>query len=98
KKAARQNAAEQRRKLAPYRREVEKAEKLLEKLIADKEKVDNRLSDPGLYEPGQENKVAKLSKMASELTNQIEEAEEAWMAAEEAYATAQETVNSEAAA
>ncbi|NVJ69566.1 MAG: ABC-F family ATP-binding cassette domain-containing protein [Alphaproteobacteria bacterium] len=98
KKAARQNAAEQRRKLAPYRREVEKAEKLLEKLIADKEKVDSRLSDPGLYEPGQEDKVAKLSKMASELTNQIEDAEEAWMAAEESYATAQEAVNSEAAA
>lgn len=98
KKAARQNAAEIRRQLAPFRRAVEKAEARLEKLIADKDKVDRRLSDPRLYEPGQEDKVAKLSKMAADLTQQIEEAELVWMQSEEAYTDAQEAVNDETAA
>ncbi|NVJ99252.1 MAG: ABC-F family ATP-binding cassette domain-containing protein [Alphaproteobacteria bacterium] len=97
KKAARQNAAELRRKLAPYRRAIEKAEAKLEKLTSDKEKVDARLADPRLYEPGQEEKVAKLSKMAADLDTQIAETEEAWMAAEERYAEAQEAVNGQAA-
>ncbi|SDD69511.1 ABC-F family ATP-binding cassette domain-containing protein [Kordiimonas lacus] len=98
KKAARQNAAEIRRQLAPYRRKVEKAEEALEKLLAEKEKVDTRLADPRLYEPGQEEKVAKLSIMAAELTAKIEAAEEAWVMAEEAYTEAQEAVIGESAA
>ena len=98
KKAARQNAAEIRRQLAPYRRKVEKAEEALEKLLAEKEKVDTRLADPRLYEPGQEEKVAKLSIMAADLASQIEEAEEAWVLAEEAFTEAQEAVMGESAA
>ncbi len=93
KKAARQNAAELRRQLAPFKRASERAEAALEKLLAEKERVDNRLADPRLYEPGQEDKVAKLSKMAGDLTAQIAEAEEAWMLAEEAYTEAQDAVN-----
>jgi len=98
KKAARQNAAELRRQLAPYRRKVEKAEQALERLMAEKDKVDNRLADPRLYEPGQEDKVAKLSKMAAELAAQISQAEDAWMMAEEAFTEAQEAVMGESAA
>ncbi len=98
KKAARQNAAELRRQLAPFRRAVEKAESTLEKLSGEKERVDNRLADPKIYEPGQEDKVAKLTKLAADLTRQIEDAEENWMAAEEKYAAMQEAVNGESAA
>ncbi|WP_417449025.1 ABC-F family ATP-binding cassette domain-containing protein [Kordiimonas sp.] len=93
KKAARQNAAELRRYLAPHKRAAERAEAALEKLIAEKEKVDARLADPRLYEPGQEDKVAKYSKMAGDLAAKITEAEDAWMSAEEAYTEAQEAVN-----
>ncbi len=93
KKAARQNAAELRRQLAPYRRAAERAEAALEKLMAEKDRVDKRLTDPKLYEPGQEDKVAKLSKMGAELAAQIAEAEDAWMVAEEAYTNAQDAVN-----
>lgn len=98
KKTARQNAAELRRQLAPFRRAVEKAEATLEKLSSEKERVDNRLADPKLYEPGQEDKVAKLTKMAADLTRQIEEAEESWVSAEEKYVAMQETVNGDSAA
>ncbi|UTW57354.1 ATP-binding cassette domain-containing protein [Kordiimonas sp. SCSIO 12603] len=88
-KAARQNAAEARRKLAPFRRAVEKAETQLEKLSDQKAVLDKKLADPKLYETGNENKVADLSLKASELEKKIEQAETAWMEAEETYAEKQ---------
>ncbi len=87
KKAARQNAAEIRRKLAPYKRAVEKAEALIEKLEMEKEKLDKVLADSALYEPGNEDKVSKYSKMASELSAKLEDAEQNWMEAEEKLAS-----------
>jgi ATP-binding cassette subfamily F protein 3 len=97
-KTARQNAAEARKKLAPHRRAVEQAEKQLEKLLSDKEWLDAKLADPALYGPGNETKVAELSKKASQLSADIETAELSWMEAEERYASAQEAVNTEGTA
>jgi len=93
KKAARQNAAEQRKKLAPYRRAAERAEKEVEKLTARKIVVDRRLGDPNLYDTGQEQKVADLSMEASQLEAAIKTAEAAWMDAEEKYAEMQLSVS-----
>lgn len=94
KKAARQNAAEIRKKLAPYKRAVEKAEAQLEKLNDLKAKVDAKLADPNLYEAGQESKMRQYSQKSQELATQIEDAELVWLDAEEAFSNAQEAVNS----
>lgn len=86
KKAARQNAADARLKLAPYRRAVEKAEAQVEKLEAEKNKIDKILADPRLYEPGHEDKVALATRKAAEVAAKLADAEAAWMDAEEALA------------
>lgn len=92
-KVARKNAAEIRKQLAPYKRAVERAEATVEKLLAKKDKVDSKLADPTIYEAGNEKKVADLSRMASDLDNDIAAAEASWMEAEEKYAEMQESVN-----
>jgi len=92
-KESRQNAAEIRKKLAPYRRAAEKAEALLEKFSAQKIQVDKALTNPELYNPGNENQVAELSKKLSELEEKILSAESSWVEAEEIYAEKQETIS-----
>jgi len=94
KKQARKEAAELRKKVAPYRRDAEKSEKLVEKLTALKINIDTKLADPKLYEPGQESIVADYSVQLSDVVAKLSIAEAAWVEAEEAYAAAQEAVNS----
>ncbi len=98
KKAARQAAAELRKKVAPYRRAAERAEKQVEKLTALKINLDSKLANPKLYEPGHEDTVAEYSQKVAELENEISIAEAAWLEAEETYAAFQEAVNEESAA
>lgn len=88
-KVARQSAAEERKRLAPFRRAVERAEQALDKLLGQKDKIDNQLADPSLYEAGSESKVAELSKKSNDLASKIAEAEMAWMEAEEIYSQKQ---------
>lgn len=95
KKAARQQAAELRKKVAPYRRAAERAEKLVEKLTAQKINLDGKLANPKLYEPGHEDKVSEYSQQVAELESEIAAAEAAWVEAEETYAIIQETVKEE---
>ena len=97
KKAARQQAAELRKKVAPFRRAAERAEKLVEKLTAQKIVVDRKLADPALYEAGRETEVADYSLKTSEIEAQLATAEADWVEAEEAYAKAQEALDAESA-
>ncbi len=85
KKAARQNAADIRLKLAPYRRASEKAEAKLEKLSNKKTDIDNKLANPALYEASEAKKLAQLTEQSRDLSSQIETAEEEWLEAESKY-------------
>jgi ATP-binding cassette subfamily F protein 3 len=88
--------AEARARLAPLRKAVEKAEKRMETLAAEKAKVEAKLADPKLYE-GPTDKVAVLQRDLGVAAKALEEAEEVWMEAQEALeaATALEPALSE---
>lgn len=91
-KAARQIAADERKRLAPFKRAVEMAEKTIEKLERQKAVLEAKLADPALYEdpsPAAANRIANIQVKLGEVKAQLDVAETDWMAAEEAYAEAQ---------
>jgi ATP-binding cassette subfamily F protein 3 len=93
KKLARKAAAEARKKIAPLKRAVEKAEKTLESLLDKEKQLKELMNDPKLYEAGKEDLVAELSIQAAEIDTAIQDAEEAWSEAEDVYEAAKAAID-----
>lgn len=92
-KAARQSAAEERKRLAPFKRAVEKAEAAIEKLEAEKATLEQKLADPGLYEghnPESAKRVQDLQLKLASVKSKLDAAELDWINAEDTLANAQE--------
>ncbi len=90
-KAARQSAAEERKRLAPLKKAVEKAEAHIEELEQKIKRLEQKLADPKLYGPAtanNQNRVTELQKTLGNLKTELGEAEAVWMSAEETYAEA----------
>jgi ATP-binding cassette subfamily F protein 3 len=80
----RRSAAELRAQLAPLKKRVTAAEKLIEKLGADQQRLEARLADPALYSDSAKSElVTKLQRELGTLRRDIAAAEEEWMAAQE---------------
>lgn len=91
KKEARKAKAEAREKLAPLKKAVDQGLKLVEQLGKDIEAVDKALNDPSLYAEDNSDGVDKSMRLQREkghLEEKLENAEDAWMAAEETYSAA----------
>ncbi|RFB01668.1 ABC-F family ATP-binding cassette domain-containing protein [Parvularcula marina] len=84
---ARRLAAERRKALQPMRDEVRKAEKSLEEVTAEIEKLDTALADPTLFTTDAE-RAAKLGQMRARAIERQSELEELWLERSEAYETA----------
>jgi ATP-binding cassette subfamily F protein 3 len=80
-------AAQRRAELAPLKKAAEKAERQVNDLSGKIEKYDTALSAPGLFEREPE-KATKYATERGRLAKQLEEAEEAWLEALDAYETA----------
>ncbi len=78
----RRAAAERRKELAPLRRQVHDAQKLVERLTSERRTVEIRLADPTTYAGADD--VPVLVQRQAELTRRLAAAESAWLAAEEA--------------
>lgn len=92
-KAARQIAADERKRLAPFKRAVETAEKSIETLESQKSVLEAKLADPALYEdtsPAATKRIADIQVKLGEVKSRLDDAETDWVAAEEAYADAQD--------
>ncbi|MGX2039437.1 ATP-binding cassette domain-containing protein [Methylocaldum sp. MU1018] len=76
--------AERRRALRPFQQALERAEIRLEKLTSEKRRLDERLSDPVLYESDSKTELQALLLEKAEIDRQIAEAESAWLEASEA--------------
>lgn len=90
-KAARQSAAEERKRLAPLKKAVEKAEAQIEQLEQKIKLLEQKLADPALYAPmaaTNSERVTELQKTLGNLKAQLGEAEVVWISAEETYAEA----------
>ncbi|MEO1205911.1 MAG: ABC-F family ATP-binding cassette domain-containing protein [Pseudomonadota bacterium] len=84
----RKAAAAKRAELAPMKKRVTAAEKLMEKLTSKLDQLDHALAAPGLFT----NEPAKAQSMMIErgtIEKQLAEAEEAWLAVSEAYEAAE---------
>ena len=67
---------------------AEKAERQVERLTRELQAVQAQLADPTIYE-GDGGKVAELAGQEGRLKKLLEEAEEAWLEAQEALETAE---------
>ncbi len=75
--------------LLALRAEVRKCEARVEKLTDMREKLDDILADPALYEPGKGDDVAKWQKKHAEVMDGLDRAEALWMDALEKLETAE---------
>lgn len=87
KAADRRSAAERRREVAPLKREMDRAERRVADVTRRLKRFEAELADPDIYR----RDPAKAREMAHEhglLARKLEAAEEAWLAAGEAYEVA----------
>jgi ATP-binding cassette subfamily F protein 3 len=83
----RRQAAERRTELAPLRKAMQAAEKKVDSLTAEIARRDSVLADHTIYER-EPAKAQKLAMERGQLTKDLAAAEDAWLAATEAYETA----------
>ena len=88
KKEQRRLAAEKRATLAPLRKQVARIEKNIAKLQANKEEIEQRMADPRLYD-GDTSIVVSLQKDLGWISQQLLEAEEAWITIQQELEAAQ---------
>lgn len=87
-KQHRQSAAEQRARLRPLQKALEKTEQTLEGLQQKLVELQAQLANSDLYEPSQQNQLAKLVETEGSLKSQLSEIEEAWIQQQEAIESA----------
>ena len=73
----------QRKAVARLQAEVTKCEERVAKLEELREKIENRLIDPDLYEPINRDKLRVLQGKAREINDGLARAEKLWMKAAE---------------
>lgn len=79
-KDERREAAEKRQMSAPLRKKLKETENQLEKLNAQKEKIEDMLEDPSLYMIGlNAAKVKNLQISLAQLNQEIENVEQEWL-------------------
>jgi ATP-binding cassette subfamily F protein 3 len=88
KKDQRRAAAELRAALAPLKRKVDNAEKLIARLTRERQALEIKIADPELYN-GPADNVTKLQKDLGDIQKKLSAAEETWMEAHEALEAAE---------
>ena len=92
-KAQRRAAAELREKLRPLKRECDKAEKELNKVVEALTALEAELADAALYtDPARKDELARQLARQAELTSRQARLEEAWMEAAEAMETQEQAL------
>ena len=84
----RQGAAEQRARLRPLQKALEKTERTLEGLQKKLVDLQAQLANPDLYEGSQQDQLAKLVETEGLLKAQLSEIEETWIQQQEAIENA----------
>ena len=80
----RRGRAEARAALAPLRRQAREAEAALERLSAERARIERALADPRLYAPGRGADIAAANARLAAIARESESAEAAWLTAQEA--------------
>ncbi|SCB96041.1 ABC transporter ATP-binding protein [Gilliamella intestini] len=78
-KEQKRKQAELRTQIQPIKKQLQKEEQLLDKLTNQLKKIEERLSDPAIYDVSKKNELTNLLLEQSQLKNQLEEAELQWL-------------------
>jgi len=95
-KEQRRQAAEQRKQLQPLKKKVSKVEAGIESNEKELAGIEERLSDPSLYEAANKDELQQLVQRQGELKQQSEELEEQWMLLHEELEALEEMLQGEA--
>ncbi|MCG8415637.1 MAG: ATP-binding cassette domain-containing protein [Pseudomonadales bacterium] len=79
KKQQRQDAAAKREAQAPLRKQEKQLEKEIDKINVALKKIEEQLSDSGMYEDKNKAKLTEILQQQGELKSQLAETEEVWM-------------------
>jgi len=85
----RKAAAKARADVAPLKKRADDAARAVEKLEAERARLEGLLADPKLYD-GPPDRLQKLTREKGELDKRLAAAESAWMTAESDYETARQ--------
>ena len=88
KKELRQQAAEQRQKLAPLRKEVKILEQRMEKLHTSLTQIESDLSADSIYQEENKKDLTELLRQQGLLKSELDDVEEKWMEKTEAIESA----------
>ena len=88
KSAPRRSEPEMRRQLKPLRTAMEKAEAAMTQSIQARQKLEDKLADPGLYQAEAKERLDALLSERSRLEQSIAEHENRWLEASEAFEAA----------
>jgi ATP-binding cassette subfamily F protein 3 len=81
----RKRAAAQRASISHLKKTVQNAQKQLDQIQKAQAEVEHALSDQDLYDGGQTGEIESLMRRRTELTIELEAAEQNWLEAHEAY-------------
>jgi ATP-binding cassette subfamily F protein 3 len=81
--------AEARQAVAPLRRQAKAAEAVIQKLTAERQRIEATLADPAMYAAGRAAEVASANTRLAVIAREVAAAEAVWLAAEEALEQAQ---------
>jgi ATP-binding cassette, subfamily F, member 3 len=95
-KEQRRQAAEQRKQLQPLKKKVSKIEAGIEFNEKELAGIEERLSDPSLYEAANKDELQQLVQRQGELKQQSEDLEEQWMVLHEELEALEEMLQGEA--
>jgi len=83
KKAERQAAAQRRQALKPLTQKIKRFEGQMEKLQTELAQIETQLADPNIYQAENKTNLQKWLQRQGELTTQLSDTEEQWLAAQE---------------
>ncbi len=78
-KAQRRAAAEQRARLQPLTRELQKLEQEMERRQAEQAQIEAALADPALYDAGRKEELKQWLQRQAETATRLEQAEHRWL-------------------
>jgi len=82
-KEVRQQQAERRQQLRPLQKALAEAERVVEKLHADQQRLQEQLSDPEIYSAQAKERLKELLLQKADLDRALTEAETDWLQASE---------------
>ncbi len=83
-KSQKQRQAGHRQQLKPLRDALKKAEKGLEKLYAEQQRIEEQLADNALYDNDQKSRLAELLEAKNQLDQDLQQMEDHWLDAQTA--------------